>query len=205
MAFKTIAEISEASLTVERSRFIATAYPVKTDSAVAQILAARRKEYWDANHNVYAYRLHDGNISRFSDDGEPHSTAGKPVFDVLQGTDMTDCLLIVTRYFGGVLLGTGGLVRAYSSAAKLALENARVIVMRECVRCRINSPYPLYDKLSAFLQKPDICVQSTDFADSVTVELILPEADYPVFLQSLTEAFFGELSPKLIEKCNFAL
>ena len=115
--YQTLTREAQYEFTEKRSRFIGYARPVTTEQEALDFIAAIRSKHWDAKHNVYAYRLREGHISRYSDDGEPSGTAGIPVLSVLQKGDLTDCVIVVTRYFGGILLGGGGLVRAYSHAA----------------------------------------------------------------------------------------
>ena len=123
---KIPAGFGEAEFTEKRSHFIGNVFYVTNEQEVAENLAALRKKYWDSRHIVHAFVLEDG-TARFSDDGEPHGTAGKPVLSVIQGAEVVNCLITVVRYFGGTLLGTGGLVRAYGEAASSALENAGVV------------------------------------------------------------------------------
>ena len=117
-AYTTLAREAEAEIMEKRSRFIATVKPVETEAEALAFLEGLRKTYWDATHNVYAYILEENNIMRYSDDGEPSGTAGLPVLDMLKKEGLTNLIVVVTRYFGGILLGTGGLVHAYSKSAK---------------------------------------------------------------------------------------
>ena len=205
MSYKTILKPVSAEFTEQRSRFIAALYPVSSEQEAVELINARKQEFWDAKHNVYAYRLAEGNIARFSDDGEPHSTAGKPTLDVLVGAELTNCLLITTRYFGGILLGTGGLVRAYSTAARLAIEQAKIVEIRDCVKYALKLDYSQYDKLNAFLKSKNTVVLSTDFSEQINIEIILPVKSSEAFCLELTDTFFGEISPQFIENCTFAL
>lgn len=205
MSYKTITEPASADFTEQRSRFLSTIYPVTSEAEAVELINARRQQYWDARHNVYAYRLAEGNIARFSDDGEPHSTAGKPTLEVLAGAELTNCLLITTRYFGGILLGTGGLVRAYSTAARLAVEAAKIVVIRDCIKYRLTISYSVYDRLLSFLNNRNITILSTDFFEQINMQLILPEEDCDDFCVALRDTFFDEFSPEFIEKCKFAL
>ncbi len=205
MSYKTILEPVSAEFTEQRSRFIAALYPVSSEQEAVELINARKQEFWDAKHNVYAYRLAEGNIARFSDDGEPHSTAGKPTLDVLAGAELTNCLLVTTRYFGGILLGTGGLVRAYSTAARLAIEQAKIVEIRDCIKYSLQLDYSQYDKLNAFLKSKNTLVLSTDFSEQINVQIILPIESSEAFCSELRDAFFGEISPQFIENCTFAL
>ena len=116
--YKTVKDIGIAEIVEKRSRFIASVRPVSSEEDALEYLNMLKQKYWDARHNVYAYIIRENNIMRYSDDGEPSGTAGVPVLDILKREELTDVIVVVTRYFGGILLGTGGLVHAYSKAAK---------------------------------------------------------------------------------------
>lgn len=128
-SYITVSGESVGEYSEKRSRFIATLRHTETEEQAAAFLAEMRSKYWDARHNCYAYSMSGGTLKRFSDDGEPHGTAGKPILDIIDGSGLTDIMIVVTRYFGGVLLGTGGLVRAYSAAAREAVANANRVKM----------------------------------------------------------------------------
>ena len=130
--FVTVSEETTAEYTEKRSRFIATLYPCDTEEKAAEFINKMRYEYWDARHNCFAYSVENGAVKRFSDDGEPHGTAGKPILEVIEGAGITNTVIVVTRYFGGVLLGTGGLVRAYTKAAKDAIDLSQRVLMTPC-------------------------------------------------------------------------
>lgn len=204
MGYKTVSQPATAELVEQRSRFFSFLFPVSNETQAATLLQNHRQKYWDARHNVYAYRLFTGQIARFSDDGEPHSTAGKPTLDVLAGADLYNCLLITTRYFGGILLGTGGLVRAYTAVARLAVENAKIISYRSCLKFQLDVRYALFDKLSAFLSSKQVKILHTEFLESVQLQIILPKEDESAFCIALKEAFFDEIHPRLIEQCEAA-
>ena len=128
--YKTILEEAEGEIVEKKSRFIATVRPVKTEDEARAFIEEMKKKYWNATHNVFAYQIGERNeLQRFSDDGEPQGTAGMPVLNVLKGEDVKDTAVVVTRYFGGTLLGTGGLVRAYGKAAKEGLLSAGIVEM----------------------------------------------------------------------------
>ena len=130
--YKTVRKNAQDQFVEKRSRFIGYACPVQTEQEALDFITSKKSEHWDASHNVYAYILRDGTM-RFSDDGEPQGTAGMPVLDVLRKSGVTDVVTVATRYFGGILLGGGGLVRAYSHTASIALQAAQIITMRECL------------------------------------------------------------------------
>ena len=151
MNYYTVSEAAEASFIEKRSEFIGYIAPVKTDEEAVNFINTIKAKHRKAKHNVYAYILRKDNISRYSDDGEPQGTAGVPVLDVLQKRGLTDVCVVVTRYFGGILLGGGGLVRAYSHAASLACDAAHTMDMCLCHRLKICTDYGMYGKLTYIL------------------------------------------------------
>ena len=130
--YKTVELESSDEFIEQRSKFIGYVKPVQTEQQALDFINEKRQKHWDATHNVYAYVLREGNIQRYSDDGEPHGTAGVPTLDVIIKSGVTDVVVVVTRYFGGILLGAGGLVRAYTKGAKIALDAGNIITMESC-------------------------------------------------------------------------
>ncbi len=201
MEYKTIKCETAAEITEQRSRFIGTIKPVSTEAEATEFIAALKQKYWDARHNVYAYILREGNIKRYSDDGEPHSTAGLPALETLTKMGLTDCVLVVTRYFGGILLGTGGLVRAYSSTARKAAEAAGVVIMRQCLECSVTCGYSDYARLENFIAARDAEVKGTDFTENITVTLFIPKTGLEEFSAALIDKFNGTLKVEIIGEC----
>ena len=181
---------AEAEFVEKRSRFLSHIFLVNTEEEALARLKQMRETYWDATHNVYAYIIRDG-ATRFSDDGEPGGTAGMPVLQVLQREGMFNILCVVTRYFGGTLLGTGGLVRAYTKAAQGALENAQVVSMISCVDVQVVMPYSLYDTALYTLEKAAAKVLSTGFTDQVTLFFRMKEGEVDPVVESLRELLAG--------------
>ena len=177
----------------KHSRFIATLYPCDSEDKANEIISAHKSKYWDARHNVYAYILRD-NTAKFSDDGEPHSTAGKPVYDVLLHSNITDALIIVTRYFGGILLGTGGLVRAYSSASRAAVEAAQPVQMVECGVFELRLPYSEQGRIMSLFSDMGIDIIGTEFSDTVLVTFAVKTSDIDKFSDNLRELSSGKLA-----------
>ncbi len=192
--YVTVAKEASDEFTEKRSRFIGYIRPVKTPEEAAGFLAELKTKYWDASHNCSAYSLRGG-VQRYSDDGEPHGTAGVPILDILKKEDVTDAAIVVTRYFGGVLLGAGGLVRAYSHAAKLALDAAGKLYMRPCSVFTIDVPYPLYDKIAKLLNEREVVTLDSEFETCVRLKLRMPSAELAAFAAELTEVSAGTLSP----------
>lgn len=200
----TVKNSAEAELIEKRSRFIAHVYPIKSEAEALEHIANAKKKYWDARHNVYAYILREGGICRYTDDGEPSGTAGVPTLNVLQKRGVTDCLIIVTRYFGGVLLGTGGLVRAYSSATALGLDEAGIVKATPCTLFSVSCPYPDYEQLLRLTESENVVVDSTEFLDEVTLNLLIKSDAYDNFKNKLTDKFCDRLKPEFIgEKYGF--
>ena len=185
----------------KRSRFIGYAKPVKTQEEAMDFINSIRSKHWDATHNVYAYVLRDGQSRRYSDDGEPSGTAGVPVLDVLLKENITDCVVVATRYFGGVLLGAGGLVRAYSHTSKIAVEAAGIIKMSVCSVMKVTCDYNFYGKLSSLIPEYGGITENTDFGENVTVEFYLPKANEGSFSAKLIDSSLGRFSAvKITEK-----
>lgn len=200
--YKTIDGNSTAEYSEKHSRFIATAFHCESETQAGEIIAAQKSKYWDARHNVYAYILQNG-TARFSDDGEPHGTAGMPILEVIKGSGITNVLIVVTRYFGGILLGTGGLVRAYSTSARDALLNAQKVLMCVCQEFTIDCDYGNYDRLSRLITDYNGMIQSTDFTDKVTVNVVFKKADCDTFLSKLCETFASKITAKLKNELFF--
>ncbi|MBQ7059074.1 MAG: YigZ family protein [Firmicutes bacterium] len=212
MGYRTVADYGIDEHIEKKSRFIGQAWPVRTEEEAKQILEATRKEYWDASHNVYAYRIQSpgasSDILKFSDDGEPGGTAGKPCLDVLLGEDVTNVLVIVTRYFGGTLLGTGGLVRAYTKGAQIALAAAGKIRIESYQMCVLSMDYTYLAKMQYLIgKKPkDECSEmETVYEDQVTMHLLIREDQVTKIAEEITAVSEGKLSLKPGEKKKAAL
>lgn len=171
----TVKKEGYAELIEKKSKFIANVFPVETEDEALEKLAMIKKKYSDARHNVYAYNI-GGEIirTRYSDDGEPQGTAGLPVLNVIKGQALENLLIIVTRYFGGILLGTGGLVRAYTDAAKLGVENAEIIEIIEKVNLNIEIDYEYLEKVKNFLEKSNYEIDNIEYSDNVKIYVLIP-------------------------------
>lgn len=164
-----------AEITEKKSRFIADARPVRSQQEADEFISSIKKKYWDARHHCSAEVTGDrGEFMHSSDDGEPSGTAGKPILSVLTGSGVTDACIVVTRYFGGTLLGTGGLVRAYSLAAKSALEASLICEVTDGFRIRFLADYKDYGIMQRLLEQLDLPVSDTAFTDKVEVETVAP-------------------------------
>lgn len=201
--YKTVRQFASDELVEKRSRFIGYCKPVTTqDEAVAFINEIKTK-HWDARHNVYAYVIRAEGVSRYSDDNEPQGTAGIPVLDAIRKRDITDCVVVVTRYFGGVLLGAGGLVRAYSAAAKLAIDAAQEREMVMCSVCTLSCSYTMYGRIPALIASFDGIVDDSSFTDEVSLVFHLPEDKLPALNKALSEESSGKLQAAETDKKYF--
>ncbi len=198
--YRTVEFSSQDSFVEKRSRFIGYAKPVKTSNEAVAFINEIKSKHWDATHNVYAYVLRDGQIRRYSDDGEPQGTAGIPVLDVLVKEGLSDVVVVVTRYFGGVLLGTGGLVRAYSHGAKIAVEAANMITMSLCASVKVVTDYNFYGKLSSLIPECDGTIEDTQFTDCVEVTFLIPKEKVDGFSKKLTDAGNGKYKCEIVSE-----
>lgn len=194
MDYKTTAREAQAEFTVKRSRFIGHIMPVTAQEQALEFIAGIKTKHWDATHNVYAYVLREGQTRRYSDDGEPQGTAGVPVLDVLLKENLADCAVVVTRYFGGVMLGAGGLVRAYSHAAKIAVDAGGIITMSLCALLKINCDYNFYGKLTSLIPELGGAIEDTVFTDAVTVTARLPLELLELFDAKLADLSLGRVN-----------
>ena len=167
-------KFGEAEFVEKRSRFIGRVWPVENEEEAVAHIKEMREKHWDATHNVYAYIIREGGAMRYSDDGEPGGTSGMPTLNVFRAGEIYNVCCVITRYFGGILLGTGGLVRAYSQAAKLALEAAGVSRMDLWESTATACPYNLYERVRRELEASDAVIENIDYGGDVTIEAFLP-------------------------------
>lgn len=191
-AYETIAAPAQAEFVEKRSRFIGYIAPVKTEEEAMAFLSEKRAQHWDATHNVYAYLLRENQAQRYSDDGEPQGTAGQPVLEVLRREGLTDVIVVVTRYFGGILLGTGGLVRAYTAAASGALAAARIVTMRQVVRCRVRLPYARFEQAQRLVAAAGGRLEDPVYDDAVTLCWKMPAGTEAPLCAALGELTRGD-------------
>lgn len=192
-AYNTIYEGGTDEIVEKKSRFIAQVFPVETEEEVATILEQMKKKYWDARHNCYAFVLGEtSQISRCSDDGEPSGTAGRPILEVINGKKLTNILIVVTRYFGGTLLGTGGLVRAYSQSAQAGIMASKVIRKEVGYRVSIDTDYNGIGKLQYVAMQNNIAILDTQYTDKVQMILLVPIEQTESLLKEVTEATAGQ-------------
>ncbi len=190
-AYQTIEGTAMARIEEKRSEFIAHASFADTEEKALDFLNAVRAEHRTANHNVYAYILREGARMRYSDDGEPAKTSGLPTIEAIRHAGLTDCVIVTTRYFGGTLLGTGGLVRAYTAAANAALAAARRVTVRPCVRGVLRVEYALYEQAQRPLAEAGARPREPEFSDRVAIPFVLLSGREEVLLPKLQELCRG--------------
>ena len=195
--YKTVLKRAEDEFVERRSRFIGHAAPVKTEEEAIAFINEMKATYWDATHNVYAYSLRDGQIKRYSDDSEPQGTAGIPTLDVLQKSGVTDVVVVVTRYFGGTLLGTGGLVRAYTAAAKAGVEASEVIEKIPAVQFLVKVTYNQIGTLLYLLGQRGYSQLESEYAEDVSVRFLVPLTERTSMEKQLLESFQGSAKTEI--------
>ena len=188
--YKTIRGVSNFTYEEKRSRFIATAAFADTEEKALTVLNGVRAANRTARHNVYAYVLQNGR-TRYSDDGEPAKTAGTPVLETITHAGVSDVIVVVTRYFGGILLGTGGLVRAYTAAASGALQQAELVSMRLVVDCTLRVPYALFEQVQRMVAASGAKLQEPEFSDAVTLCWRMPAGEEEALCRDLAELTRG--------------
>ena len=196
--YVTLRHEASAEFEEKRSVFIGYAKPVKTEAEAMEFVKKIRGKHGDARHNVFAYTLGGGVTARYSDDGEPQGTAGIPVLDVLRKSGVDDACIVVTRYFGGILLGAGGLVRAYSAAAKMALDAAEIATFEPYTEFSLTCSYPEYQKISAELPRFSAIIDDTDYADNVTVKFATKCDKNQQLIDRICEMTAGKSIPEII-------
>lgn len=205
LPYKMLQKGGSGEIIEKKSRFIATLAPVESEEEAAAFIESMKKKYWDARHNCSAFVLGErAQITRCSDDGEPAGTAGKPMLEVLLGMEVRNAAVVVTRYFGGVLLGTGGLVRAYTQAVQAGLEACSVAVMHYGVELRLVTDYNGIGRIQYILGQRGLEIKEPEYTDIVTMKLIVPYEDCQGLCKELTEATAGRVKIEELEKKYFA-
>ena len=178
----------------KKSRFIANVFNISSEEEAAVRINEVKKKYWAARHNCFAYVIGDNQeLQRFSDDGEPSGTAGKPILDILLGDDLHNCLIVVTRYFGGTLLGTGGLFRAYQAAARAGIAGSELMEVMQGVRAALDTDYNNIGKIQYLCTEMNIAQLGTDYTECVHMELLIHKDIYENFSEKITEKFAGKV------------
>ena len=196
--FKRLKKPSVIEFVEKKSTFIGYSTFVENEEMALDIIKQKKKEYQDATHNVYAYVIGD-NIARYSDDNEPQGTAGMPVLSAIRMSGISDVLVVVTRYFGGILLGAGGLVRAYSTAASMSLNAAEIVVYEDYRVFKIECAYSDYGKISTELSTANAIIDESVFSDNVKIIFAIREEIADTFVSSVIDIFNGRVIPQVIE------
>ena len=204
--YKILYEGGEGELTEKKSRFIATTRPVESEEDAVAFIDEMKKKYWDARHNCSAYVIGErGQVQRCSDDGEPAQTAGRPMLDVLLGAEVKNICVVVTRYFGGTLLGTGGLVRAYSKAVQEGLAQSDLIEKQYGNILEIGTDYNGVGKIQYLIGENKIPVLESEYTDKVRFRVLLPLSETEHFQKLLTEATNARASQEIVDSCYYAV
>lgn len=196
--YRVPAGYGEAELTEKHSRFISRIWPVETESEAIAKIKKMREKYWDASHNVYSYILRTGSIMRYSDDGEPQGTSGIPTLSVFRNEEIFNFCCVTTRYFGGILLGAGGLVRAYSAAAKMALEAAGIAVMASWNQFLLSCSYSQYEKIRNELSVLGAITEDTDFGVDIVISALIQDDKTEILIKNITEITAGSVTIEIL-------
>ncbi|NCB62290.1 MAG: DUF1949 domain-containing protein [Clostridia bacterium] len=188
----------EAELVEKRSRFLGHVFPVESETDARACIEEMKKKYHDARHNCWCFRLKEGGVERYSDDGEPQGTAGQPMLNVFQREGVENVCCVVTRYFGGILLGAGGLVRAYTQGAKDALDAAGVSVVRRWSKVMLVCPYHLFEQVKVAIDGQGGVLGETEYAEDVAISALFLEEKVLFFIEKVVELTAGGITPRLI-------
>ena len=204
--YRTVYEGGEGEITEKKSRFIATVHQVESEEEALAFLEEMKKKYWDARHNCYVYSIGmNREFTRCSDDGEPSGTAGRPMLDVILGEDIYNVAVVVTRYFGGVLLGTGGLVRAYSKAVQEGLAASKVILKQKGIALKITTDYTGLGKIQYIAGERNIPVLDSEYTDKVVMKLLVPVQDVGSVQKAITEGTNGRAGIEKDQELYYAV
>ena len=205
MNYKTIYHGSSAEIVEKKSRFIADVFLISSEEEAMQLLEQVKKKYWDARHHCWAYVIGEERIQeRCSDDGEPSGTAGKPILEVIRGEALHNVLIVVTRYFGGTLLGTGGLVRAYTSASKEGLALSQIITKIFGFKLKITTDYTGLGKIQYLLGQRGLTILDSVYTDKVEVTVLIPEEEEQILMAEIIEATNGQALIERAGECWFS-
>lgn len=204
-AYNTVYSGGSGEIVEKKSRFIADVFPVTSEDEAMEYLEEIRKRYWDARHHCWAYVIgRNPAAERMSDDGEPAGTAGKPILEVIRGRGLTDVLVVVTRYFGGTLLGTGGLVRAYTASAAEGLKHSEIITRFHGFKLRIASDYTSLGKIQHLLAQRDICILESVYTDKVELVVLVPDEEEGALYKEIMDGTNGQADLEKEQECWFA-
>jgi uncharacterized YigZ family protein len=203
--YKTLLKAAESEFIINKSRFIGQAAPVQSEEEALAFLSDVRARHPGANHNCYAYIIGANmGVMRYNDDGEPGGTAGMPIIEVMKAREVTNCAVVVTRYFGGILLGAGGLTRAYAQGSTAAINAAGVGVMHPSARLLMDVEYPLLNKVEYYLKSAPCLVEEKNFSEVITFSLLVKQTDEAQLVEALTALSDGRLEPLRFDEMYMA-
>lgn len=204
--YRAVFQGASGEIVEKKSRFIAHVSEAESVEEAQEFIEAVKKRYWDARHNCSAFSIGEKNpVTRCSDDGEPGGTAGKPILEVIEGSGIHNIVIVVTRYFGGTLLGTGGLVRAYTDAAKAGIENSVIIEKIPGVRMKLVTDYTDLGKIQYILAQNEVTVEHTDYTDKVEIQALFSQDQKAFLIKTLTEGTGGRLKMEEGDEVYFAV
>ncbi len=206
MRYKTTLQYARIEYIEKKSKFITSVKPVKSEEEAIEFINSIKKEFYDARHNVFAYQIGERNeIQRYSDDGEPSGTSGPPTLDVLKNNDIKNTVIVTTRYFGGILLGTGGLVRAYGKSATLGLEEAKIVENILFDKISLTFNYTLFGKISYLVNDKNYNVLDTIYMDLVEYIIIVPKEESAAFVEELIDYTNNNININFLEEAYYTL
>ena len=204
-AYRTLTKHGCDEFVINKSRFIGSGMPCESEEEALNFINSCRQRYRDANHNCYAYIIGSNmGIMRYSDDGEPGGTAGLPIIEVMKAKKITNCCIVVTRYFGGILLGAGGLTRAYSQGAAVAVNACGVGVMYPTLRYAMDISYSMINRIDYLLKSEPVIVEDKTYTDVVTYTMVVRDCDNEKFLKQIIDASEGVIKPIKIDEIYMA-
>lgn len=198
LQYKTVLKYASVEFEEKKSKFIASIKPVSSEKKAIEFINTLKSKHWDATHNVFAYCIGGDNIiQRFSDDGEPSGTAGLPMLNVIKKMRLQNLVIVVTRYFGGTLLGAGGLVRAYAKSASLAIEESGIAVRKMCREVNIIFDYPVFDKMKNYAANSDYSIKDVKYTQNIEMTIMVPVSEIDNFIEYINEITNGDILIKL--------
>ena len=198
---KVIYEGGSGEIEEKKSRFIANIVPVTTEEEAVEYINAMKKKYWDARHNCFVYSIGmNREFTRCSDDGEPSGTAGAPMLNILQGSNLCNIIVIVTRYFGGILLGTGGLVRAYSDATKKAIQKSELLFQKDGFEIELETDYSNLENFKYYCKSNDINIINIDYSENIRIKIEMEKEKKDIFLKNIEEQEINKI--RIVELCR---
>ena len=190
--YKTVLKEAEDSFVEKKSKFIGHCKPITTEEEALSFIKEKKSKYWDASHNVYAYILRENGVMRYSDDGEPQGTAGVPVLEAMRKSGITDAVVVVTRYFGGTLLGAGGLVRAYSHSSAIAIAAAEPVMMTYCIEYKLRVDYSYFTKAQSLIPEKGGVVTGIEYDDCVNIQFYIQPDKFDDLSQDFADLTSGK-------------